>query len=172
MRKLAFAAAVLAGLLVTQAAPAAELFDADDSASRLDLRKVEVVAEHGGTGTVKVVTYGKWKSRFLRDANPTTLRVLFDDGADGDADLVGNFRYKRGALLLFLRSADGSNHYEPVPAERNNRRSVSATFPFDVTELASDDLSVWARIVDAASSGCREAVCRDRGPDSGGVRPY
>jgi hypothetical protein len=139
--------------------------DANDSASRLDIRLISENANARRGGALTIRTFGWWGNRYLRDDLPTNLRWRFDDGDDGDFDLVGKFRFTHGALRFFLRGTETGNIYEPLPARRPDRRSVRVRFAFDIEELPSNRLSVVANSFDAGS-GCSDP-CRDRAPNTG-----
>jgi hypothetical protein len=161
-------AAVVGIALMVVATPAWGISrgDPNDSDSRLDIRLISENAEPGVGGAMTIRTFGRWHSRYLRDALPTSLKWKFDDGDDGDVDLVGNFRYKNGALRLFLRGPDTGNRYEPIRARRPNRRMVRVRFSFDIAELQSSNLSVMASSV-VAGLECPDDPCRDRAPNTG-----
>jgi hypothetical protein len=156
----------IALMLLSPPASAIRRRDANDSASRLDIRLISENARPRRGGALIIRTFGRWGSRYLRDGLPTNLRWKFDDRDDGDWDLVGKFRFTNGALRFFLRGTNSGNIYEPLRAGRPDRRSVRVRFAFDIAELQSNRLSVVASSSDGGS-GCRRNPCRDRAPDSG-----
>jgi hypothetical protein len=140
--------------------------DANDSDSRLDIRLISEHARPRPGGGLTMRMFRRWGSRYLRDALPTNLRWRFDDGDDGDWDLVGRFRFTDGALRFFLRGPDTGNVYEPIRARRPDRKSVRVRFAFDIEELQSNRLSVVANSFDGGPD-CPRDPCRDRAPDNG-----
>lgn len=167
-------ALVIALMSVFVALPvsAAEESDPNDSASKLDISSFKATGQDNSLGTVVITMFERWGSKFLKDANPTTLKVYLDDGSDGDADLVGNFRYVDGSLLLFLKGPDSGNNYEPLVARRPTAKSVKVRIPLDLTELESGSLSAFARSISSELSDCPDDPCKDRAPDAGGVTVY
>lgn len=159
-------------LVIALPASAAEVADPNDSASKLDISSVKATGEDNGIGTFVITMFERWGSRFLKDANPTTLKLYLDDGADGDADVVGNFRYVNGSLVLFLKGPDSGNRYEPVPATRPTGKSVKVRFPLDLLELGSEQLRAFARSVSSELGDCPGDPCKDRAPNGGGVTVY
>jgi hypothetical protein len=140
--------------------------DPNDSDSRLDIRLISENARPVVGGGLTIRTFRRWHSRYLRDGRPTNLRWLFDDGDDGDFDLIGDFRRRNGRLLFFLRGTNTGNRYEPLRARRPDPRTVRVRFSFDIAELQSSDLSVVARSF-SAGPDCPGDPCRDRAPNSG-----
>jgi hypothetical protein len=140
--------------------------DPNDSESRLDIRLISENASPKPGGALTIRMFRRWGSRYLRDALPTNLRWRFDDGDDGDSDLVGRFRFTDGALRFFLRGPDTGNVYEPIRARRPDRKSVRVRFGFDIEELRSNRLSVVANSFDGGPD-CPGDPCRDRAPDNG-----
>jgi hypothetical protein len=140
--------------------------DPNDSESRLDIRLISEHASPNPGGGLTIRTFRRWHSRYLRDGLPTNLRWKFDDGDDGDWDLVGKFRFTHGALRFFLRGTDSGNVYEPLRVTRRDRKSARVRFSFDIEELQSNRLSVIAKSFDAGWK-CPGDPCRDRAPDTG-----
>jgi hypothetical protein len=177
MRRLApVALAVM--LVVSVLAPpaaAAKAEDPNDVDGKLDIRLISFKGAAGGTGTVKLKTQNPWGCKFLRQGVKTSLNWYFDDGEDGDNDLIGKFvcinaNSDNPKLILKLHGPDTDNRYEPVPAKKPDKKTVKATFPFDLPEFESDHASAHARSKDAISEGCD--VCVDRAPDTGGMTLY
>jgi hypothetical protein len=157
----------IAVMVVASPAWAISRSDPNDTESRLDIRLISENADPGVGGALTIRTFGRWHSRYLRDASPTNLRWKFDDGDDGDVDLVGNFRYTNGALRLFLRGPGTGNRYEPIRARRPDPKTVRVRFSFDIAELQSSNLSVVAGSF-SAGPDCPGDKCRDRAPNAGG----
>jgi hypothetical protein len=159
-------------LVIALPASAAEESDPNDSASKLDISSFKAAGQDNSLGTFVITTFERWGSKFLKDANPTTLKIYLDDGSDGDADLVGNFRYMDGTLLFFLHGPNTGNNYEPLVAHRPTQKSVKVRIPLDLTELESNSLRAFARSISSELSDCSGDPCKDRAPDAGGVTVY
>ncbi|MEA2452032.1 MAG: hypothetical protein QOG04_742 [Actinomycetota bacterium] len=159
-------------LLVSLPASAAEESDPNDSASKLDISSFKAAGQDNSLGTFVITAFERWGSKFLKDANPTTLKIYLDDGSDGDADLVGNFRYVDGTLLFFLHGPDTGSNYEPLVAHRPTHKSVKVRVPLDLTELGSASLSAYARSISSELNDCSGDPCQDRAPDTGGITVY
>jgi hypothetical protein len=166
VRRVVTAFAIAVCLIVASPAGAISRGDPNDSDSRLDIRLISENADPGTGGSLTIRTFGRWRSRYLRDSRPTGLKWKFDDGDDGDFDLVGKFRFVRGELRFFLRGIETENRYESIRARRLDRRSVRVRFSFDIEELQSNDLSIVATSFDAAAGTCSSDPCRDRAPNS------
>lgn len=154
-------------LLLTAPAAAVEQRDPDDSDSRLDIARVTVEVEDG-VGTFLIRTHDRWPARFLRDTQPTSLKLYLDADRDGTAEVIGNFRFVRDALWLVLRGSNG-DRYEWVRVTRADRKSAEAVFAVDLPALDGDHLSVWARSRSSIEGDCPSAPCRDRAPNRGAV---
>lgn len=139
--------------------------DPNDSDSRLDIRLISLNGDSEG-GSMTIRTFERWHSGYLRDSRRTNLRWLFDDRDDGDVDLIGTFRHTNGRLRFFLRGTDTGNRYEPIRARRPDPKRVRVRFSFDIAELQSGNLSVWARSF-SAEADCPVDRCRDRAPNTG-----
>jgi hypothetical protein len=177
MRRLAPLLAVL--LVMTALAPPASAketaTDPNDTGGLLDIVEISFKGAAGATSTVKLKTQNPWGCKFLRQGVKTSLNLYFDDGEDGDNDLIGKFvcvnaNTDHPKLILKLHGPDSGNNYEPVPAKKPNKKTVKATFPFDLGEFESDHASAHARSKDAISEGCD--VCTDRAPDTGSLTLY
>jgi hypothetical protein len=172
---LAFAL-VLAGAVLAPPVSAAESAeDPNDTEGKLDIRLISFKGAAGASSTVKIKTQNPWGCKFLRQGVKTSLNWYFDDGEDGDNDLIGKFvcvnaNGNNPKLILKLHGPDSGSNYEPVPAKKPDKKTVKATFPFDLAEFESDHASAHARSKDAISEGCD--VCVDRAPDTGGMRMY
>lgn len=172
MRKHIALVVALMLLFVALPAFAAEESDPNDSASKLDISMFKASGQDNSTGTFVITMFERWGSRFLKDANPTTLKIYLDDGSDGDADLVGNFRYIDGTLLLFLKGPDSGNNYEPLVARRPTAKSVKVRIPMDLTELESASMRAFVRSISSELSDCPDDPCKDRAPNGGGITVY
>jgi hypothetical protein len=167
VKRIVAAVGICVGVVVMVLSPPAWAIsrgDANDSDSRLDIRLISENARPRPGGALTIRTFGRWASRYLRDGLPTNLKWRFDDGDDGDWDLVGKFRFTDGALRFFLRGTDSGNIYEPIRARRPDRKSVRVRFAFDLVELRSNRLSV---VANSSEGGCPGDPCRDRAPDTG-----
>jgi hypothetical protein len=168
-------AVVLVLSILAPPAAAAKEEDPNDAGGKLDIRLISFKGQAGGTGTVKLRTQNPWGCKFLRRGVMTSLNWYFDDGEDGDNDLIGKFvcvnaNSDNPKLILKLHGPDSDNTYEPVPAKKPDKKTVKVTFPFDLAEFESDHASAHARSKDAISQGCD--VCVDRAPDTGGMTLY
>ncbi|HEY7874851.1 MAG TPA: hypothetical protein VIG64_06980 [Actinomycetota bacterium] len=179
MRRLApvaLALLLIASILAPPAAAAKETAtDPNDTGGRLDIVELSFKGEAGGTNTIKLKTQNPWGCKFLRQGVKTSLNWHFDDGEDGDNDLVGKFvcvnaNSNDPELVLKLHGTDSNNNYDPVPTKRPDKKTVKVTFPFDIGEFESEHASAHARSKDAISEGCD--VCVDRAPDTGGLTLY
>jgi hypothetical protein len=162
-------AAVIGIALMVVATPAWAISrgDPNDSDSQLDIRLISINGDSGG-GSMTIRTFERWHSRYLGDARRTNLRWLFDDGDDGDVDLIGTFRHTNRRLRFFLKGTDTGNRYEPIRARRPDRKTVRVRFSFDIAELRSGNLSVSARS-SSAEADCPVDKCRDRAPNTGRI---
>ena len=169
MKRMVAAVGIAVGMaLMVPSSPAWAISrgDPNDSDSRLDIRLISEHASPNPGGGLTIRTFRRWRSRYLRDRLPTNLKWKFDDGDDGDWDLVGRFRFTHGALRFFLRGTDSGNVYEPIRARRPDRKTVRVRFAFDITELRSNRLSVVAKSFDGGPD-CSGDPCKDRAPDTG-----
>lgn len=136
--------------------------DPDDTAGKLDVRKV-IATDTASSVTVTVKTWGSWSTGVLASSE-NRLVVLFDSDLDGVVDYRGRVIRSDGVLVLLL-SGQG-NSYEPLPVKRPSSNAVSFTVPTDVLEAAGADLQVTAASRYRDSGACA-AACNDRAPDSG-----
>lgn len=160
-------------LLVVLAPPAlaVEQEDPADTGLMLDVALIKFVEDSDDVGTLTIRTHSGWKCRALRPAAKTSLKWFFDGSGDNDFDLVGSFVCRDGTLLFHLRSTDGSNRYEPLVAERPNRRTARVTMPLDLVELDSENLDLIVKSKDLSGETCIED-CVDRAPDTGRMKAY
>lgn len=162
----------LAMLVATApAALAVERDDPADSGLKLDISLIKFVEDPEDVGTLTIKTHSGWKCRALRPAANTSLKWFFDGSGNNDWDLVGSFVCRDGTLVFELRSADGSNNYEPIVAQKPNRRTVKVTMPLDLTELDSENLDLMAKSKDTSGETCTED-CVDRAPNKGRMKAY
>jgi hypothetical protein len=173
---LAFALTLVVSLLASPASAAEQAEDPNDTGGQLDIRLISFKGAAGASGTVKIKTQNPWGCKYLRQGVKTSLNWYFDDGEDGDNDLIGKFvcinaNSNNPKLILKLHGPDSDNHYEPVPAKKPDKKTVKATFPFDLAEFESEHASAHARSSDAIGEGC-DPKCVDRAPDTGGMRLY
>ncbi|MDQ4025963.1 MAG: hypothetical protein M3217_10840 [Actinomycetota bacterium] len=174
MRKRFVSVTLLAtALVVALAAPAfaVKRQDPADSGLSIDISLIKFVEDPEDVATLTIRTHSAWKCRELRPAAKTQLKWLFDGSGNNDWDLVGKFVCRDGVLVFQLRSTDGSNQYEPIAAERPNKRTVKVTMPLDLTELDGQHLDLAAKSKDTSGETCIED-CVDRAPDKGRMRAY
>jgi hypothetical protein len=153
------------------AALAVERDDPADSGLKLDISLIKFVEDPEDVGKLTIKTHSGWKCRALRPAAKTSLKWFFDGSGNNEFDLVGSFVCRRRTLVFELRSADGNNNYEPIVAQKPNRRTVRVTMPLDLPELDSENLDLIARSKDTSGETCIED-CVDRAPDEGRMKAY
>lgn len=156
---------------VAPAALAVEREDPADSRLNLDISLIKFVEDPEDVGKLTIKTHSGWKCRALRPAAKTALKWFFDGSGNNDWDLVGSFVCRDGTLVFNLRSTDGSSQYEPIVAEKPNRRTVRVTMPLDLPELDSDNLDLMAKSTDLSGETCIED-CVDRAPNKGRMKAY
>ena len=164
----------IAVLMVAGLAPAAfavEQQDPADSGLKLDISLIKFVEDPEDIATLTIKTHSGWKCAALRPAANTSLKWFFDGSGNNDFDLVGSFVCRDGTLIFELRSTDGSSQYEPIAAEKPNRRTVRVTMPLDLNELDSNNLDLIAKSRDQSGETCTES-CVDRAPDEGRMKAY
>ena len=161
------------GLIVALAPPAlaVEQEDPADSGLKIDISLIKFVEDPEDVGTLTIKTHSRWKCRALRPAAKTSLKWFFDGSGNNDWDLVGSFVCRDGTLVFELRSTDGSNNYEPIVAQRPNRRTAKVTMPLDLPELDSENLDLMAKSKDVSGETCIED-CVDRAPNNGRMKAY
>ncbi len=166
-------AVMVAVVVVALAAPAFAVKKQDpaDSGLSIDISLIKFVEDPEDIATLTIRTHSAWKCRELRPAAKTQLKWLFDGSGNNDWDLVGSFVCRDGVLLFQLRSKDGSNQYEPIAAERPNRRTAKVTMPLDLPELDGQHLDLAAKSKDVSGETCIED-CVDRAPNKGRMRAY
>jgi hypothetical protein len=160
-------------LVVALAPPAlaVEQEDPADTGLKLDISLIKFVEDPEDVGTLTIKTHSGWKCRALRPAAKTSLKWFFDGSGNNEWDLVGSFVCRNGTLVFELRSTDGSSQYEPIAAQKPNRRTVRVTMPLDLTELDSNNLDLIAKSKDVSGETCIED-CVDRAPDEGRMKAY
>src|SRR5918998_5559730 len=157
-RRLVAMTAMVAVVIVGVAAPAfaVKRQDPADSGLGLDISLIKFVEDPEDVGTLTIKTHAGWKCRALRPAAKTSLKWFFDGSGNNDYDLVGSFVCRDGTLVFELRSTDGNAQYEPIVAEKPNRRTVTVTMPLDLQELDSNNLDLIAKSTDTSGETCIE----------------
>ena len=162
-------------LAVVVAAPAlgahVSATDPDDVEGFLDVAQIAYRGTPHATGTLTIKTYEGFSCNYLKASRDAFLKWLFDDGNDGDFELVGTFVCRSNKLYLDLHGKKSGNNYEPIRAKRKNARTTKVTFPFDLTEMKSKHLGLVVRSKDGVNTACSPA-CRDRAPDTGEMQAY
>ncbi|MEA2477472.1 MAG: hypothetical protein QOC87_1671 [Actinomycetota bacterium] len=162
-------------LVVAMAAPAlgahSSATDPDDADGLLDVATIAYQGTPHSVGTLTITTQEGFACNYLKASRDAFLKWLFDDGKDGDFDLVGTFVCRSNKLYLDLRGKKSGNSYEPIRAKRKNARTTKVTFPFDLTEMKSKHLGLVVRSKDGVNASCSPA-CRDRAPDTGELSAY
>lgn len=162
-------AAVVMGVM--PAAFAVQQQDPSDSGLKLDISLIKFVEDPEDVATLTIKTHSGWKCRALRPAAKTSLKWFFDGSGNNDFDLVGSFVCRQGTLVFELRSTDGNSQYEPLVAERPNRRTVRVQMTLDLPQLDSNNLDLIAKSKDASGETCTED-CVDRAPNEGRMKAY
>ncbi len=170
-RLLAVLSSLLLVVVLAPPALAVEQDDPADSGLKLDISLIKFVEDPEDVGKLTIKTHSRWKCRALRPAAKTSLKWFFDGSGDNEWDLVGSFVCRNGTLVFELRSTDGSNQYEPIVAQRPNRRTAKVTMPLDLPELDSNNLDLIAKSKDVSGVTCIED-CVDRAPDEGRMKAY
>ncbi|MDQ3878389.1 MAG: hypothetical protein M3290_08600 [Actinomycetota bacterium] len=172
-RSIALALGVL--VAVISAAPAlgarSSATDPDDAGGFLDIATIAYHGTRHSTGTLTIKTYEGFSCNYLKPGRDAYLKWLFDDGKDGDFELVGKFVCRSNKLYMDLRGKKSGNNYEPIKAKRKNARTTKVTFPFDLPEMKSRHLGLVAKSKDGVNAAC-DPVCLDRAPDSGEMPAY
>ena len=177
MRKLMLVAlSVLVVAVFSGPAGGTTASDPNDADGVFDMEKIGIVYDSGtGVLTLKIRTFHGWGCRYLRQSQETALNWYFDDGEDGDNDLIGKFvcvkAGKNPTLIFKLHGTDSGNNYESLKAKRPNHHTVTVKMPTDLTELEAEHMRVHARSSNGVDDGC-DSTCVDRAPDTGGVRAY
>lgn len=173
LKRVASVVAMVAVLVVGIATPAfaVKRQDPADSGLDIDISLIKFVEDPEDVGTLTIRSHSAWRCRVLRPAAKTSLKWFFDGSGNNDFDLVGSFVCREGALIFQLRSTDGSNNYEPIAAERPNRRTAKVTMPLDLVELNSNNLDLIAKSKDVSGETCIED-CVDRAPNEGRMKAY
>jgi hypothetical protein len=164
----------LTALLVAALAPpaaAAQRSDPADSGLDLDISLIKFVENPEDVATLTIRTHSGWKCGALRPAAKRSLKWFFDGSGDNGFDLVGKFVCRDGTLVFELRSTDGGSQYEPLVAERPNRRTVKVTMTLDLPQLDSNNLDLVAKSADTSGETCIED-CLDRAPNTGRMKAY
>ena len=167
-------AAIVSFVLVAVLGPpalAAQKSDPADSGLDLDISLIKFVEDPEDVATLTIRTHSGWKCGALRPGTGRSLKWFFDGSGDNGFDLVGKFVCRDGTLVFELRSTDGSSQYEPLIAERPNRRTVKVKMTLDLTELDSNNLDLIAKSTDTSGETCVED-CVDRAPDAGRMKAY
>lgn len=130
---------------------------------------IRYVELSGDEARLTIKTHAGWRCRDLRPAADTQLSWFFDGGGPSDAfDLAGDFVCRDGVLLFKLHTWGGSQEYEPIVAQKPDRRTVKVVMPDDLVEFDdSEPLQLVAR-----SKACGKACvedCLDWAPDEGRI---
>lgn len=159
-----FFACLLLAALVTAASPASaavvENTDPDDQNGFLDLELLRSEAEKGGAGYFKIKVYDGYACNYLKESSKNYLKLLFDDGMDGDTDLIGEFTCVDNKLLFFLHGKDTGNNYEPLRAQRPKAKITKVAFQLDLAEFKANHVRVTVKAKDATNVDC-DPACID-----------
>ncbi len=162
---------VFAAIPVTAAEVVAN--DPDDVKGSLDLAELRVEAQQGEAGFFKITTHDGYACDYLKpESKKTYLKLLFDDGRDGDTDLVGRFECVDNKLFLFLHGKETGNNYEGLRVGRPKPKVSKVSFQLDLEEFKSNKLGVVVKSKDGTDTDCLETACKDRIPESGSLKAY
>ncbi len=171
--KRAFLVAILClGLLaIPVSAAEVEATDPDDVDGFLDLASLKSDAEKGGPGFFTIRTHEGFACNYLEPDGDTYLKLQFDDGRDGDIDLVGTFECSDNKLMFLLHGTKSGNNYEPLRAKRPKSKVTKVSFQLDLAEFKSDTLGVRVKSKDATNVDC-DPACKDKIPGNGSLKAY
>jgi parallel beta-helix repeat protein len=151
--------------------------DPNDTPGRLDITLLHATGTRHGTGHLRVKLQHRLRCRKLKLGDSNRLRLLFDDGRDGDLDLVGRFYCSRGSdarnhWFLRLRGPSTGSRYKRLHATRSSRHTLKVAVSLDLKEFRSTHMGVVASGKDATAAACDSKSCRDRAPDVGSLKVY
>ena len=172
MKRVLSVVSVLCLLFVALPAHAAEDTDPDDKAGFLDLAELVAVGDQGEIGTFTIKTHEGFACNYLKASTDNYLKIVFDDGRDGDADLVGRFKCIDNKLMFFLHGPDTGNDYEPFRADRPKAKVTRVAFAMDLAEFEANHMGVKVLAKDATNVDCKPDACKDRIPSSGDLKVY
>lgn len=136
--------------------------DPNDSRGRFDVKEIRRAPGDGGESMVYVIRfYERWGCAAIDRKRRVMWR--FDDRGSRKADWFGRFRCRDGNLTFEMRSADGEQQLEPLPANKNGKE-VSTTIPGGF--FRDDAPRAWATSVEHAGN-CDP--CKDRAPNRGAL---
>ncbi len=138
---------------------------------KLEIVFVKASGTRDGIGRFELGTEKRVRCRYLRPRKDRSLRWSFDDGGDGDFDLVGRFACIESRLLFLLRGRSTHRKYESIRTRRPSRRSLAVRFSLELKELRAKHLLAVAKSRDSQSPACATS-CKDRAPDSGFLHVY
>jgi hypothetical protein len=175
MKRFSIVLACLSLVFVSLPATAAGVVanDPDDVDGFLDLAELSVEAVEGESGFFKITTHEGYACNYLKpESKKTYLKLLFDDGRDGDTDLVGRFECVDNKLFMFLHGKETGNNYEGLRVDRPRAKVSKVSFQMDLEEFQSNKLGVVVKSKDATNTECQETACKDRIPESGSLKVY
>ena len=171
MKRIIVAVVTAVFLLCGTAANAAKRHDPEDSDGRLDIVLIKASGDRGELGHFTLRTENPWRCNYLKRSKDTSLRWLFDDGRDGDFDLVGRVVCVNSELVLRLHGPDTGNRYEDISVRRPNRRTAKVDVPLDLIEFDATHAGAVARSRDKEAPSC-DSICTDRAPNQGTLKIY
>lgn len=172
MKRSLLVALLCLGLLSIPASAAeVEANDPDDVSGFLDLALLKSVAEEGGPGFFTIKTHEGFACNYLKPNGKNYLKLQFDDGRDGDIDLVGVFECADNKLMFLLHGKETGNNYEPLRAKRPKAKVTKVSFQLDLAEFESDTMGVIVRSKDGTNVDC-DPVCKDSIPENGSLKAY
>jgi hypothetical protein len=163
---------VLCLLIPAVPAHAAQETDPDDKDGFLDLAVLKAKGDKGEIGTFTIETHDGFACNYLKADGKNHLKLVFDDGRDGDADLVGRFECLENKLFMFLHGSDTGSDYEPIRAERPKAKITRVRVPLDLIEFERAHMGVKVLAKDNTNVDCKPEACKDRIPSSGNLKVY
>lgn len=174
MKRITVVMTLLASLLIAASALAAvvEATDPDDVNGFLDLASLKSDSEEGGNGFFTIKTHDGFACNYLKPGSKkTNLKLLFDDGRDGDIDLVGRFECSDNKLFMMLHGKETENNYEPLRVKRPRAKVAKVAFQLDLAEFEATHLGVIVKSKDSTNVDC-DPKCVDRIPKKGSLKAY
>jgi hypothetical protein len=171
MRRFVSAALVVASLLV-MALPASahrtDVFDANDTDGRLDIRVA--ILKHRGEGsdlqlTFIVKTYGEWAKRHLRPGRGSiTIEIKRSPEVSYRIEVTRGNDGKLYAIISLCSKGQCNPHAGPFRARHPNRRSLK--FRVDRTDLEGIGATIRWQAQSAFGRGCDGNCFFDKAPNN------
>jgi hypothetical protein len=159
-------------LAIALPAHAATDTDPDDKAGFLDLAELVAVGDKGDVGTFTIKTHEGYACNYLKPSSDNYLKLMFDDGRDGDTDLVARFKCIDNKMMVFLHGPQTGNTYDEFRADRPKAKVTRTAFSMDLIEFEANHMGVKVLAKDATNVDCKPDACKDRIPSSGDLKVY